>query len=113
MNVPAMSGGYQTVYQTGAGPTERAPQNAWPDHEWATQRRKMLMKKPTAIDAIGDTEVQTSNQINIQLRRQRGARLPWLSPRLRHWLVRAAYTQSDLADVMRVRAMTLRTVTPK
>jgi hypothetical protein len=26
MNVPVMSGGYWTVYQTGAGPTERAPQ---------------------------------------------------------------------------------------
>jgi hypothetical protein len=72
----------------------------------------MLMKKPIAIDAIADTEVQGSNQINIQLHRQRGARLPWLRPRLQPWLVRDAYTQSDLADVMRVRAMTLRTVTP-
>jgi hypothetical protein len=107
MNVPGVSGDYQTVYQT-----VPVPQNASPQTrdliDMSDAAAQDAMKRAIAIDAIADTEMQAANQINSQLAQAAPGTAPMVEAEAAAWLVRAnAYTQSALADVMRVRAVTL------
>jgi hypothetical protein len=107
MNVPGVSGNYQTVYQT-----VPVPQNASPQTrdliDMSDAAAQDAMKRAIAIDAIADTEMQAANQINSQLVQAAPGTAPMVEAEAAAWLVRAnAYTQSALADVMRIRAVSL------
>jgi hypothetical protein len=102
-----VSGNYQTVYQT-----VPVPQNASPQTrdliDMSDAAAQDAMKRAIAIDAIADTEMQAANQINSQLAQAAPGTAPMVEAEAAAWLVRAnAYTQSALADVMRVRAVSL------
>ena len=77
MNVPGVSGGYQTVYQT-----VPVPQNASPQTrdliDMSDAAAQDAMKRAIAIDAIADTEMQAANQINSQLAQAAPGTAPWL-----------------------------------
>ena len=106
-NVPGVTANYQTIYQT-----VPVPQNASPQTrdliDMSDAAAQAAMKRAIAIDAISDTEMQAANQINSQLAQAAPGTAPMVEAEAAVWLVRAnAYTQSALADVMRLRAVTL------
>ena len=106
-NVPGVTANYQTIYQT-----VPVPQNASPQTrdliDMSDAAAQAAMKRAIAIDAISDTEMQAANQINSQLAQAAPGTAPMVEAEAAAWLVRAnAYTQSALADVMRLRAVTL------
>jgi hypothetical protein len=99
--------GYQNVY--GAVPL---PQNAPPavrdmiDMTDATA--KDAMQRAIAIDAIADQELAAADQINGNVQSATPGTAPIIEAQADAWLIRAhAYTQSALADLMRVRAIDL------
>jgi len=66
------------------------------------------MQRAIAIDAIADQELQAADQINTSLQNAAPGSAPIIEAQADAWLVRAnAYTQSALADLMRVRAVDL------
>ena len=105
--IPSTTGGYANVY--GTVPT---PQNASP------RVRDMIditdavaqdaMERAIAIDAIADQELAAADQINANVQSAAPGTAPIIEAQADAWLVRAhAYTQSALADLMRVRAIDL------
>jgi len=86
MNVPAVSGGYQTVYQT-----IPIPQNASPQTrdliDMSDAAAQAAMKRAIAIDAIADTEMQAANQINNQLAQAAPGTAPMVEAEAAAWLV--------------------------
>lgn len=66
------------------------------------------MQRAIAIDAIADQELQAADQINTSVQNAAPGSAPIIEAQADAWLVRAnAYTQSALADLMRVRAIDL------
>ena len=66
------------------------------------------MKRAIAIDALADLELQAADRINQEVQTAAPGSAPILEAQAAAWLVRAnAYTQSALADLMRVRATDL------
>jgi hypothetical protein len=66
------------------------------------------MKRAIAIDALADLELQAADRINQEIQSAAPGSAPILEAQAAAWLVRAnAYTQSALADLMRVRATDL------
>lgn len=66
------------------------------------------MQRAIAIDAIADQELQAADQINNSVQNAAPGSAPIIEAQADAWLVRAnAYTQSALADLMRVRAIDL------
>ena len=105
--MPNTVNGYTSVY--GAVPL---PQNAPPavrdmvDMTDATA--KDAMERAIAIDAIADQELQAADQINGNIQSATPGTAPIIEAQADAWLIRAhAYTQSALADLMRVRAIDL------
>ena len=66
------------------------------------------MERAIAIDAIADQELSAADQINANVQSAAPGTAPIIEAQADAWLVRAnAYTQSALADLMRVRAIDL------
>ena len=66
------------------------------------------MERAIAIDALADQELQAADQINSSIQSAAPGSAPIVEAQADAWLVRAhAYTQSALADLMRVRAIDL------
>jgi hypothetical protein len=101
------SGAYAAVY--GVVPL---PQNASPqvrDQVDVTDAvAQDAMARAIAIDAIADQELQAADQINSSIQSAAPGSAPIIEAQADAWLVRShAYTQSALADLMRVRAIDL------
>ena len=100
-------GGYSTVY--GVVPL---PQNASPEIRDLVDMTDAIaqdaMERAIAIDAIADQELQAADQINASIQSAAPGSAPIIEAQADAWLVRShAYTQSALADLMRVRAIDL------
>ena len=66
------------------------------------------MKRAVEIDALADLELQAAEQINQQLQNAAPGSAPILEAQTSAWLVRAnAYTQSAMAELIRVRSIEL------
>ena len=99
--------GMAAVY--GAVPT---PQNAPPPVrdiiDMTDAVAQDAMERAIAIDAIADQELAAADQINTNVQSATPGSAPIIEAQADAWLVRAhAYTQSALADLMRVRAIDL------
>ncbi len=102
-----MPNGYANVY--GVVPT---PQNAPPPVrdmiDMTDATAEDAMQRAIAIDAIADKEIQAADQINVNVQSATPGTAPIIEAQADAWLIRAhAYTQSALADLMRVRAIDL------
>jgi hypothetical protein len=105
--IPNTTAGYSAVY--GVVPT---PQNAPPPVrdiiDMTDAVAQDAMARAIAIDAIADQEIAAADQINTNVRSASPGSAPIIEAQADAWLVRAhAYTQSALADLMRVRAIDL------
>jgi len=101
------SGAYGAVY--GVVPL---PQNASPQVRDQVDMTDAVaqdaMERAIAIDAIADQELQAADQINSSVQSAAPGSAPIIEAQADAWLVRShAYTQSALADLMRVRAIDL------
>ena len=101
------SGAYGAVY--GVVPL---PQNASPQVRDQVDMTDAVaqdaMERAIAIDAIADQELQAADQINSSVQAAAPGSAPIIEAQADAWLVRShAYTQSALADLMRVRAIDL------
>jgi hypothetical protein len=66
------------------------------------------MKKAVEIDALADLELQAAEQINEQLQTAAPGSAAILEAQTSAWVVRAnAYTQSAMAELVRVRSIEL------
>jgi hypothetical protein len=105
--VSSTPAGYSAVY--GVVPL---PQNASPEVRDLVDMTDAVaqdaMERAIAIDAIADKELQAADQINASIQTAAPGSAPIIEAQADAWLVRAnAYTQSALADLMRVRAIDL------
>jgi hypothetical protein len=105
--IASTTGGYASVYN--AVP---APQNAPPAVrdliDMTDAVAQDAMERAIAIDAIADQELSAADQINANVQSAAPGTAPIIEAQADAWLVRAnAYTQSALADLMRVRAIDL------
>ena len=105
--IPNTTGGYAAVY--GVVPT---PQNAPPPVrdiiDMTDAVAQDAMERAIAIDAIADQELAAADQINTNVQSTAPGTAPIIEAQADAWLIRAhAYTQSALADLMRVRAIDL------
>jgi len=66
------------------------------------------MKRSITIDAVADLEMEAADRISQRIKRTAPGTTPMLEAEASAWLVRAnAYTQSALAELMRLRAIEL------
>ena len=105
--IGSTTGAYASVY--GIVPL---PQNASPQVRNQVDMTDAVaqdaMERAIAIDAIADQELQAADQINASLQSAAPGSAPIIEAQADAWLVRShAYTQSALADLMRVRAIDL------
>jgi hypothetical protein len=101
------SGAYGAVY--GVVPL---PQNASPQVRDQVDMTDAVaqdaLERAIVIDAIADQELQAADQINSSIQSAAPGSAPIIEAQADAWLVRShAYTQSALADLMRVRAIDL------
>ena len=107
LNVPAITTNFHALYQPVPVASDAAPEmrNVIDMTDAVAQE---AMKRSIAIDAIADTEMQAAERINTELQQAAPGTAPMVEAEAAAWLVRAnAYTQSALADAMRVRAIGL------
>jgi len=105
--IGSTTGAYGAVY--GVVPL---PQNASPQVRDQVDMTDAVaqdaMERAIAIDAIADQELQAADQINSSIQSAAPGSAPIVEAQADAWLVRShAYTQSALADLMRVRAIDL------
>jgi len=105
--IPNTTGGYAAVY--GVVPT---PQNAPPPVrdiiDMTDAVAQDAMERAIAIDAIADQELAAADQINSNVQSAAPGTAPIIEAPADAWLIRLhEYTQSALADLMRVRAIGL------
>lgn len=105
--IGSTTGSYASVYNV-----VPAPQNASPAVrdliDMTDAVAQDAMERAIAIDAIADQELSAADQINSNVQSAAPGTAPMIEAQADAWLVRAnAYTQSALADLMRVRAIDL------
>jgi hypothetical protein len=105
--IPNTTGNYANVYNV-----VPAPQNASPAVrdliDMTDAVAQDAMERSIAIDAIADQELSAADQINTNVQSAAPGTAPMIEAEADAWLIRAnAYTQSALADLMRVRAIDL------
>lgn len=105
--IPSTTGNYANVYNV--VPT---PQNASPAVrdliDMTDAVAQDAMERSIAIDAIAEQELSAAAQINTNVQSAAPGSAPIIEAQADAWLMRAhAYTQSALADLMRVRAIDL------
>lgn len=89
-------------------PATDAPQPVRDLVDTTDAEAQAAMKKSVEIDALADLELQAAEQINQQLQTAAPGSAAILEAQSSAWLVRAhAYTQSALAELVRVRSIDL------
>lgn len=98
---------YSALYGTVMPPTN-APQPVRDLVDMTDAEAQAAMKKAVEIDALADLELQAAEQINQQLQSAAPGSASILEAETAAWLVRAnAYTQSAMAELVRVRSIEL------
>jgi hypothetical protein len=108
---PAQIGNTQAAYGAVYG-VAPLPQNASPQVRDQVDMTDAVaqdaMERAIAVDGIADQELQAADQINSSIQSAAPGSAPIIEAQADAWLVRShAYTQSALADLMRVRAIDL------
>jgi hypothetical protein len=105
--VPQIASKYASLYGT-VMPTTDAPQAVRDLVDMTDGEAQAAMKKAVEIDALADIELQAAEQINQQLQTAAPGSAAILEAQSSAWLVRAnAYTQSAMAELVRVRSIEL------
>jgi hypothetical protein len=105
--VPQVTNNYAALYGT-VMPSTDAPQQVRDLVDMTDAESQAAMKKAVEIDALADLELQAAEQMNQQLQTAAPGSASILEAQTSAWLVRAnAYTQSAMAELVRVRAIEL------
>ena len=105
--VPQITTNYAALYGT-VMPTTDAPQTVRDVVDMSDAEAQAAMKRAVEIDALADMELQAAEQINQQLQTAAPGTATILEAQASAWLVRAnAYTQSAMAELVRVRSIEL------
>jgi hypothetical protein len=105
--MPQITSNYSTLYGT-VMPPANAPQSVRNMVDMADAEAQAAMKKAVEIDALANLELQAAEQINQQLQTAAPGTSTILEAETAAWLVRAnAYTQSAMAELVRVRSIEL------
>ena len=98
---------YGAVYGTVPAASE-APQPVRDMVDMSDAEAQAALKKAVELDALADVEIAAADQINQQLQTAAPGSAPILEAQAAAWLVRSnAYTQSALAELVRVRSIGL------
>src|SRR5579859_4247536 len=98
---------YLAVYGSVMSPKD-APQPVRDMVDATDAEAQAALKKAIQIDALADLELSAADQINQQIQNASPGSAPILEAQAAAWNVRAnAYTQSAMAELMRVRAIDL------
>src|SRR5215831_1806532 len=105
--LPQLSRNYTAVYGTVMAPAD-APQPIRDLVDMTDAEAQAALKKAVEMDALADVEMAAADQINRQIQNAAPGSAPILEAQASAWLVRAnAYTQSAMAELIRVRAVDL------
>jgi hypothetical protein len=105
--MPQITSNYYSLYGTVMTPTN-APQPVRNIVDMTDAEAQAAMKKAVEIDALANLELQAAEQINQQLQTAAPGTSTILEAETAAWLVRAnAYTQSAMAELVRVRSIEL------
>ena len=105
--VPQITANYGALYGTGMT-LANAPLPLRNLVDMTDAEAQAAMKRAVEIDALADLELQAAEQINQQLRSAAPGTATILESEAAAWLVRAsAYTQSAMAELVRVRSIEL------
>lgn len=105
--VPQITTNYSALYGT-VMPPPNAPAAVRNLVDMTDAEAQAAMKKAVEIDALADLELQAAEQINQQLQNAAPGTATILESETAAWLVRAnAYTQSAMAELVRVRSIEL------
>ena len=105
--MPQITSNYSTLYGT-VMPAANAPQPVRNMVDMTDAEAQAAMKKAVEIDALANLELQAAEQINQQLQTAAPGSSTILEAETAAWLVRAnAYTQSAMAELVRVRSVEL------
>lgn len=106
-NVPQVTNNYNALYGA-VMPATDAPQPVRDFVDMTDAEAQAAMKKAVEIDALANLELQAAEQINQQLQTAAPGSAAILEAQTSAWVVRAnAYTQSALAELVRVRSIEL------
>lgn len=98
---------YAAVYGT-VMPATDASQALRDQVDMTDAEAQAALKKAVELDALADIEIAAANQINQQLQNATPGSAPILEAQAATWLVRSnAYTQSAMAELVRVRSIGL------
>src|SRR5260370_489777 len=105
--MPQITSNYSALYGTVMAPAN-VPQPLRDLVDMTDAEAQAAMKKAVEIDALADLELQAAEQINQQLQSAAPGSATILEAETAAWLVRAnAYTQSAMAELVRVRSIEL------
>jgi len=105
--MPQITSNYSALYGP-VMPVANAPQPVRDLVDMTDAEAQAAMKKAVEIDALADLELQAAEQINQQLQTAAPGSSTILEAETAAWLVRAnAYTQSAMAELVRVRSIEL------
>ena len=105
--MPQITSNYYSLYGTVMAPAN-APQPVRNLVDMTDAEAQAAMKKAAEIDALANLELQAAEQINQQLQTTAPGTSTILEAETAAWLVRAnAYTQSAMAELVRVRSIEL------
>ena len=105
--MPQITSNYSALYGT-VMPPANAPQPVRDMVDMTDAEAQAAMKKAVEIDALANLELQAAEQINQQLQSAAPGSSTILEAETAAWLVRAnAYTQSAMAELVRVRSLEL------
>ena len=106
-NVPQITKSYSAVYGA-VVPASDAPQPVRDVVDMTDAEAQAALKKAVEMDALADVELAAADNINQQIQNAAPGSAPILEAQAAAWLVRAnAYTQSAMAELMRVRSIEL------
>jgi hypothetical protein len=105
--MPQITSNYSALYGA-VMPAANAPQPIRNMVDMTDAEAQAAMKKAVEIDALANLELQAAEQINQQLQSAAPGTSTILEAETAAWLVRAnAYTQSAMAELVRVRSIEL------
>jgi len=105
--MPQITTNYYSLYGT-VMPQTNAPEQVRNLVDMTDAEAQAAMKKAVEIDALANLELEAAEQINQQLQSAAPGTSTMLEAETAAWLVRAnAYTQSAMAELVRVRSIEL------
>jgi hypothetical protein len=106
-NVAQITKNYSAVYGAVMAASD-APQSVRDVVDMTDAEAQAALKKAIEMDALADIELAAADNINQQIQNAAPGSAPILETQAAAWLVRAnAYTQSAMAELMRVRSIEL------